>query len=134
MHSKAKWVLVAVGLCGAGAFVGRASAGNKSSEAVAINTAVRIAYGSVGSARNSADSIQWIGCSLAGYPTAVSASCSGSTATGITFTCIVPSTSKIVDVVKSIQGDSRIRIEWDAAGTCTRLDLSNDSRREPKVL
>jgi hypothetical protein len=135
---KKKWVSVSVVASVLAVCAGLSTpafAGKKITESVVVDTAARHAYGALGSARNSTDQNQWIGCHIIATSTAANSfgGCSGQNSNNTPFSCSV-SSSKIalMEAIRSVQGDSRIRVEWDASGNCTRIDVANDSRREPK--
>lgn len=129
-------------MIGIGALIGAAIAtpalaGKKISEGVFVDTANRRAYGAVGSTRNTADTVQWIGCTITATSTSANSfgSCAGANSANTQFSCSISSGKiALMEAVRSIQGDSRLNIEWDTSGNCTRIDVSNDSRREPKAL
>ena len=135
---KKKWVSVSVVLsvlAVSACLSTPAFAGKKITENVVVDTVARYAYGSVGSARNSTDQNQWIGCYVIATSTAANSfgGCSGANSNNTPFSCTVSSNKiALMEAIRSVQGDSRIRVEWDASGNCTRIDVNNDSRREPK--
>ncbi len=84
--------------------------------------------GSLGSARNSADVNQQIGCwsysSGSGY-------CYGKDSVGATASCST-SDAAMLTSIKSIKGDSYIRVNY-SSGACTNVFVSNFSSFAPKA-
>jgi hypothetical protein len=84
--------------------------------------------GSLGSARNSADANQQIGCwsysSGSGF-------CYGKDSTGTTASCST-SDAAMLTAIKSIKGDSYIRVNY-SSGACTNVFVSNFSSFAPKA-
>lgn len=129
--------VIGIGALLGGAIAGPAFAGKKVSEGVFIDTVNRFAYGALGSTRNTADTVQWIGCTVTGTSAGTNSygGCSGANSSNTQFSCSVASNKiALMEAIRSINGDSRISVEWDASGNCTRIDVANDSRRDPKVL
>lgn len=84
--------------------------------------------GSLGSARNSADTNQQIGCwsysSGSGY-------CYGKDSAGTTASCST-SDAAMLTSIESIKGDSYIRVNY-SSGACTNVFVSNFSSFAPKA-
>lgn len=85
------------------------------------------AAGALGTARNTPDSVQWIGCQSGG----AYATCTAVDAKGLTGSC---STSKPAHLaaVHSLNGDSTIVFAWDGTGKCLFVDVRNGSYAAPK--
>lgn len=85
-------------------------------------------YGSLGSARNSADTNQQIGCwsysSGSGF-------CYGKDSTGAAASCST-SDAAMLTSIKSVKGDSYIRVNY-SSGACTNVLVSNFSSFAPKA-
>lgn len=115
----------------AAALIGTSAwAGFKS--ATEVNVSGNSAYGSLASARNSADGVQYIGCHLYTYNTgSASVACYATSASGVQGSCS-STNALIVDAVRSMNGDSYILFRWDTAGACTYLVVSNASQYAPK--
>lgn len=117
-----------------------AHAGRKTTATVVINTASRTASGSLGSARNSADSIQYIGCHGTLYPNLDANSgsfasttyyCYARNSAGTTAACSVPITTEFFDIYAPVAEDSFLQFSWDASGNCTSLRVENYSYYAP---
>ena len=115
-------------------------AGRKTTAAVVINTATRTASGSLGSARNSSDSTQYIGCQATYYPnldpnsgsfSSTTYFCYARSSAGTTGACSVPLSTDFVDIYAPIAEDSFLQFSWDAAGNCTSLRVENYSYYAP---
>ncbi len=93
----------------------------------------RGAYGALSSARNSPDSLQYIGCSVSTWPTyGTSVYCWARDASGVSLGCS-SSDSKLVQVALGASGDSYVQFEADAGGVCTFLNTRAMSYHEPKA-
>ncbi|BAV98624.1 hypothetical protein bcgnr5380_61720 [Bacillus cereus] len=100
---------------------------------VPIGVGTNYAEGTVGSARNSADARQSIGCGI--YATSgvatLSAMCSAVDAAGSRVTCTT-NEAPLVSAAQSVKGDSYVHFMFDAAKKCTEIWVDNDSSYEPK--
>lgn len=107
-------------------------AGQKASVPVSIDKTYRYAVGALGTARNSSDGNQKIGCAVhtvAGQPAYVS--CAAMDAKGRHAWC----TSYDPEMVKAgqaLNGDSHLMFFWNEAGSCDQIQTLNDSSTEPK--
>jgi len=126
--------VVAVSLLSAGL----ANAGARYAYSVTVDNTNHRAYGSAGTARNSADSNMLLACSvqagtsLSGVVSAPVATCSAVDAAGTYGSCST-SEATFVDAVKtSFTGDSYVLFGWNAAGTCNGITIYNGSYFEPK--
>jgi hypothetical protein len=108
--------------------VATSQAGQKLTQTVTVNTTSRFAYGSLGSARASADTNQTIGCST--FHTGATI-CSARDAAGINGACSTTDPA-YRSAANSLNGDSRIYFQWDTAGACTYLQIENYSSWAPK--
>lgn len=117
-------LMVATALCGT------ASAGDKGNVPVTLETnssnQVIRAFGMIGSARNSADTKQIIGCFISAAGTALQAGCEAQNAAGNNTMCL-SSNANIVAAVQSVGPDSYIDFSRDASGNCTSLYVANGS-------
>jgi hypothetical protein len=91
--------------------------------------------GSLGSARNSPNAIEYIGCAVYGRPTKAWATCWAQDAAGNQVSCyadpaLAPS---IVTTVAALSGDGLLTFSWDASGNCTQVNVSTRSYYEPKA-
>lgn len=137
MSPRTKTILAA-SLAAALAFViagaPRATAGRKYPWAVIIDAGAHRAHGSIGSARNSADSVQAIGCNTFYDPTnrVNQATCIAIDAKGNYATCMTQDPT-IVAVTFAITADSQIAFSWDEREECVHIGVSNSSFFEPKL-
>ncbi|WP_257462354.1 hypothetical protein [Archangium lipolyticum] len=110
-----------------------AVAGFKSSQQVVVDVTNRHAQGSLGGARNSADSMQYIGCytqSVSPFTTIIG-QCYARDASGTYVSCSSTAPG-FVNMVQSLNGDSDIAFGWDASNTCTSIIIFNTSDNAPK--
>ncbi|HTU66890.1 MAG TPA: hypothetical protein VMF52_13150 [Steroidobacteraceae bacterium] len=123
-------------LCAAAASVAIAAyAGTSFNGAgVFIVDEVKLAYGYMGGAHNSADDKQMISVNLGGYVStgARSVSILIRNAAGVQRSC-VSTNPVIIATADTIQGDSQVSIQYDAAGRCTVVNVTQNSGYEPKV-
>ena len=115
-------VLVAASLAGTG-LVESAAAGTRTEWPVQIDFRAMKAWGSFSSARNSADSVQVIECSLvaeAGSPLIVS--CTARDANGNLANCGSQDPG-FVTIVAALNLDDVLVFQWDKSHICTRLDV-----------
>jgi hypothetical protein len=112
-----------------------ADAGQKLNQTVTINTAARFAVGAIGVARNTANNVEYIQCSL--FVSAPGAKpgvqCGAANSAGTTATCYTYDAS-IVEAAKGMNSDGLIQFWYDASGTCTGLTVVASSRYAPKQL
>lgn len=116
-------------------------AGRKANYSVAITFSgdTGAASGAMGSARNSDDTVQYIGCtvsaSLANTSIDISraVTCSARNASNVTVACTSTEIS-IIETAYAIASDSYIRFEWGPGGQCTALSVRNYSYQPPKEL
>jgi hypothetical protein len=113
---------------------GLAFAGAKADGQVKIDLTNRSASGALGAARNSADAVQYIGCTVinsttgaSGYSVAMDAQGQG----GSNAMCTI-STPEMVNTARSISESQNVKFAWDSSGKCTSLVVSNYSTYEPK--
>ncbi len=124
--------LMTVGIVGTLLAGTAAWAGVKTIYNVGINTSTRAAYGSMGTARSSADSNQYIGCAVLGYSTGSSSViCQAQDASGVAAYC-TSTNPAIVTAATSQSGDAYLYFNYDASGTCTYLYVSNVSNYAPR--
>lgn len=91
-------------------------------------TFLDVGYGFLGTARNSADAVQQIGCFSSGG----SATCSGTSAAGQSFSCSTAVASDLA-AIHSMTNDSYLLFGWDnATGLCEFVYVRNMSYTPPK--
>jgi hypothetical protein len=106
------------------------SAGVRVSSAVVIDSTNRWAKGSLGTARNSADNTQYIGCTVYNN-TPPSATCIARNDDGQFASCTT-SSAEHVQGARSLGSDSFLQFVWDANGICTAITITHNSYYEPK--
>lgn len=111
---------------------GVAIAGSKTDYPVFVDTANRAAMGSVGSARNSADTVQSIGCDTEVRPGLYRVSCVAVTSSRVIGSCS-STDPRMIEAVRSITDSSFIQFQWNASSVCTVLIVSNSSDMAPKL-
>jgi len=91
---------------------------------------VRSSYfaGSLGSARNSSNSTEFIGCYLNSWGSGV---CSARNAGGVYKRCTTKNPS-IVALIRNLPDSPRIYVQFNAAGECTYMGRDSNSYWEPK--
>jgi hypothetical protein len=115
-----------------GVLAGAASAGYKNNTQVYVDPVGRVAYGTVGGARNSSDSNQRLGCAIWGSTsTELEAYCYATDQNGVSFSCYGIN-ANVIAAAQHATGDSWISIYGDASGFCTEIDVYNGSQYQPK--
>lgn len=131
MRSGTGGLLVTVALCmGATGW-----AGSKVVLPVSVSTgsSTGSATGSLGSARNSADSVQFIGCVVTTLETgSPSVLCSAKSASG-TYGACTTTNAALVAAARSLTPDGNLRFYWNTStGKCTEIVVDVYSDTEPK--
>ncbi|MBN7138813.1 hypothetical protein A7A76_06770 [Lysobacter enzymogenes] len=107
-----------------------AFAGERSNVPVTLETnssgQVTRAYGMIGSARNSADTRQLIGCFISASGGSLQAGCEAQNAAGANTLCF-SANANIVAAAQSVGPDSYIDFTRDSGGACTSLYVANSS-------
>src|SRR5258706_1109215 len=112
-----------------------AGAGFKRGGTVGYSADMTQWWGSAGGARNSADTVQYIGCSASwSAATGPSVLCIARAADGTLFACQNKNSLVLAQIVASASSDSLYLITASApnAGTCKSIEISNSSQYEPK--
>ena len=104
-----------------------ALAGTHRTEQVYVNTSYHYAYGSLGSARNSSDANQLIGCDVQGDGR-VWASCYARDAANHYVSCTSEDPT-IVDAARAIRSASYVYFQWSGSA-CSLVLVSNNSMDE----
>jgi hypothetical protein len=104
-----------------------AFAGFHTGQAVVISDPGMFANGDLGYVHNTADLIQYIGCSSSGS----NASCMARNLAGVTRSCSTANPS-LLAAIHSLSGDSHLYFGWNAAGACTFINVRNASYTEEK--
>jgi hypothetical protein len=88
--------------------------------------------GSIGSARNSSDSVQFAACSLGSDSTSWWGWCNVTDASGNSRSCST-SADSMVKAIASMKSDAYISVYFDTAGNCTQIYNYNLSSMPPKM-
>jgi hypothetical protein len=114
-----------------------ASAGLKLNYNVAIADygTYKTALGGTGTVRNSADTMQWIGCDLYASPTSNSLNCSARDTAGNFLTCYNRTNLEMRQMATNVGEGSYIYFQTDPADTslCKVLLVRSGSLFEPKI-
>ena len=109
-----------------------AYAGSKTQFFVTINSTARTAYGAMGTARNSADTVQNIYCrTFADAALGESVRCFANNAAGASVSCY-SSSPALIRSVQSTNDSAYLYFAWDASGVCQTIDVLKGSHLEPK--
>ena len=122
-NTKLTYLLAIIGL--AVVISGTAVAGLKGT--YNVTTSATSFAGSLGSARNSADAIQYIGC----RDQQTVAYCYGRDAAGVTKSCTTSNPTHLA-MIRGWTDSTYVRISFNTAGTCTNILQSTFSQLEPK--
>jgi hypothetical protein len=140
MNSRSIRARLLVSAVSALAFGATALAGAKEPvRTVVVNTVDRSASGHLAGARASADAIQYIGCSVHTIDSAPERSdgifrmafCYARALNGASAFCTTYD-NDVVQMLSTVQGDTRLDFRWDAAGYCTSFVTIQTSTLEPK--
>ena len=123
---------LAAGLFGG---VGDAAAGAKGANNVYVNVTSRLAQGDLGQARNTTDSVQYIGCYTQTYRNSSGVfeqvNCQARDTAGASYYCYATD-PELVRAARSITGDSFLYFVGDTAGKCTTILVGQSSMYQPK--
>ncbi|WNG48323.1 hypothetical protein F0U60_32485 [Archangium minus] len=124
---------VVLGCAMAAVLAGTAAwAGSRYVGPVTINLSAKEAYGTLGSARNSQDALQFITCDAHAFNDGSKhMSCTAKNASGTSVYC-TSTVPVLVETARSLSGDAFVFFEWDASGACTYLGVGHSSEFEPK--
>lgn len=126
-----KRALIAILAVATSALSATAYAGYKSSSSIYIGS--DYAAGSLGTARNSTDTNQQIGCRVITYTSGSSSMfCYAQNSARVSKSCSTTSPS-FISLFSALQGDSWVYFKFNAYGTCTEFQVTNASEFEPKV-
>jgi hypothetical protein len=113
--------LLILGFLGATTIAG---AGARVGLSVAVGSTY--AYGSMGDARRSSDTSQYIGCTMSGSSTSRYATCYARDAVGHYGSCWTDD-ENMLRVVETIGPNSSFSFSWSSSG-CRSISITNDSR------
>ncbi len=120
--------LILTGLLTAGV----ASAGGKYDYPVIVNSSGMVAYGALGSARNSSDSNQYIGCYNEAYSSGSQYIICFARDSAANYASCTSTDPHFMAVAQSVSGDSFVEFSWNSSGTCTFVEVINTSYVPPK--
>lgn len=101
---------------------------------VSVTPTTHTVFGAFGSARNSDDAVQVLGCEVFVYSTgAPRVTCYAGNARGVYASC-TSSDPDFVQAASAITTDSRVIFTWNESGTCTSLHFATTSMVEPRRL
>lgn len=134
MTAKWKKAVLAVVLT-SGVIAAPVYAGFKGGNTVTVDPVNRFGRGSLGNARNSGDTTQYIGCDSAAYAgtSSVSGSCNAVDASYVSVSCLTQDPGLLAQI-RSIGMDSYIYFAFDASGNCTTVQVDHHSYHAPKGL
>jgi hypothetical protein len=104
-----------------------AVAGSTTTQVVVISTSKSFAYGDLGFVRNTWDAVQSIGCKY----TATWGACFATESTGLYKSCVTTDPA-LLEVMRSINGDSWLMFHWTADGNCSAVEVQQASVSAPK--
>jgi hypothetical protein len=107
-------------------------AGERGSGYVVINTLSQYAYGSIGGARNSPDSTQFLYLSVWSNGTTEAVIVVAQDAAGLTMSCYSYE-PLMVAAARTVTSDAYISFSWTSSGQCTGLDVRAASITPPKA-
>jgi hypothetical protein len=89
------------------------------------------AYGSVVSARGTADANAMVSCSTHNYPAGGAwGTCNVTTSTGVSASCFT-SDPAVLTAMRSLDNQSYLQITWDGTGQCTEVFVATGSLYKP---
>lgn len=110
---------------------GVASAGYKLSYPISVNTTSRYAQGSLGTARNSIDTTQYIECATDIWPGTKAAYCYARDTALRAGNCYTTDPT-LVAAVQELSDDGWILFRWDAGSVCTNISSGVGSMYMPR--
>jgi hypothetical protein len=108
-----------------------AFAGYKDSYPVGVDGTSRYAYGYLGTAFNSPDNVQYIGCSISAHVSGTYATCEARSLANVTRSCSTTHPD-LLAAIRMINDDSFVFFTWDTSYVCTQIITLNYSWSEPK--
>ncbi len=106
--------------------VGTAYAGRRATSPVSVSTSSKFATGFLGTARNAAGTVAYIGCA---NDSDSNGTCYAITESGVGAACVTQS-STMLATIRSITPNSRVTFKWDDSGNCTYVGVTNYSSNE----
>lgn len=127
-----RWMKASIVLLGLLGAVGTAFGGLQYSFPVDVNLASGYARGAMGDARNSADTVQFIGCYHSASAGSSVVACEAQTASGAYKSCVTTDANMVASA-RGISAGSYIFFRWDASGACTGVHVTNYSWVRPSA-
>jgi hypothetical protein len=121
-----------IGALALAALATSAFAGLKLSYPVSVDSTSRVAWGSMGSARNSADAVQYIGCSVNTSTTGTYGICEARSPANSARSCSTTNADMLA-AIRMVNEASFIFFTWDANSNCTQVSVVNWSFVEPML-
>jgi hypothetical protein len=109
-----------------------AMAGSRFKWEVEVHTDHGWAAGSMGSARNSRDSNQYIGCQFTGTLEGHWGICHARDATGTYAACSFVNKDYLARAISAIADSSTLVFAWNQDGECRDITVNNNSAYEPR--
>jgi hypothetical protein len=106
-------------------------AGLKSTQNVTVSATS--ASGAVGTARASADAVQFIRCTVQGTTAGNNVFCAARNTAGTSLSCTANGSPNLAHSVAAIGPTSRIYFAVNASGACIQVDVTNSSEYPPMV-
>jgi len=113
-------------------FASAAMAGSKTTDEVFIDTAGRSAHASLGNARRSADTVQYMSCSIDAGVGGLVGNCYARNA-ALTQRSCTTNDATIIQAIGAIGSASWVLFSWDVNGLCTHISVRNGSYYSPMV-
>ncbi|WP_044281404.1 hypothetical protein [Myxococcus stipitatus] len=111
---------------------GLAAAGVKTDHQVDISTTYRTASATMGGARNSSDSIQYLTCQIVATASGISGTCDAQNAQGVQRGCRTTN-QYLLEAIKSINDTSLVAFLWNENEECTQIIVRQGSMYGPKL-
>ena len=110
-----------------------ALAGTKTGFPVLVDTSAMAAYGSIGSTRNTSDTLSYLACEITSENTVGTSFgfCVARNSAGVVRTCSTVN-PELVAAIRSLNGDSFLEMHWNSNGDCTVIRVGNGSDMQPK--
>jgi hypothetical protein len=127
ISNKLKPAILGLALAG-----GVAQAGFKLNYPVSINLTSRYAQGSLGSTRNSIDTVQYIECAFDIWPASKAAYCYVRDTASRNANCYTTDPT-LVAAVQELDDDGWLLFRWDASWNCTNISGGVGSQYMPRA-
>ncbi len=101
-------------------------AGASSYYQVTVNLSSGYAFGSMVGARNSRDTVQWIGCTRS-FRSHANANCTARNAAGVYGACSTTDLG-LIEALSPLADESYLVFGWNSSGTCTYIAVYNHSK------